>query len=116
MSTREELVKAIEAAAASWAAVDAAYDAYAAGKAYAVWYALNDAQDALKAYDKESNDSFHNFAECLCESYQREELVKAVKDASDAWYAADDARDIAEVAYDAASIALADYDDKEKNA
>ena len=117
MSAREELVKAVEDAAASWAAVDAAdaaYDAYAAGKAYAVWYALNDAQDALKAYDKESNDSFHNFAECLCESYQREELVKAVKDASDAWYAADDARDIAEVAYDAASIALAYYDE-EKN-
>ena len=43
----------------------------------------------------------------------REELVQAVKDASGAWYAADDARDVAEVAYDAASVALADYDDKE---
>ena len=42
----------------------------------------------------------------------REELVKAVKDASDAWYAADDARDIAEVAYDAALFALADYDEE----
>ena len=41
----------------------------------------------------------------------REELVKAVRDASDAWYAADDARDIAEVAYDAAVFALADYDE-----
>lgn len=41
----------------------------------------------------------------------REELVKAVTDASDAWYAADDARDVAEVAYDAAFAALADYDE-----
>ena len=45
----------------------------------------------------------------------REELVKAVEDAAAAWYAADDARDVAEVAYHAASVALADYDDKEKN-
>ena len=117
MSAREELVKAVEDAAASWAAVDAAdaaYDAYAAGKAYAVWYALNDAQDALKAYDKESNDSFHNFAECLCESYQREELVKAVEDASDAFYAADDTKDYYYNAYVIADAALAAYD-KENN-
>jgi hypothetical protein len=41
----------------------------------------------------------------------REELEKAVKDASDAWYAADDARDDAEVAaLNAAFAALADYD------
>ena len=30
--------------------------------------------------ENESNSRFHNFAECLCESYQREELVKAVID------------------------------------
>ena len=42
----------------------------------------------------------------------REELVKAAKDASDAWFAADDARDVAEVAYDAAVFALVDYDEK----
>jgi hypothetical protein len=41
----------------------------------------------------------------------REELEKAVVDASDAWYAADDAKDAAEVAYDAALFALADYDE-----
>ena len=28
--------------------------------------------------ENESNSRFHNFAECLCESYQREELVKAL--------------------------------------
>ena len=43
---------------------------------------------------------------------KREELEKAVVDASDAWYAADDARDVAEVAYDAAFAALADYDEE----
>lgn len=36
----------------------------------------------------------------------REELVKAMEDASDAWYAADDARDAAEVEYNNAKAAL----------
>lgn len=52
--------------------------------------------------ENESNSRFHNFAECLCESYQREELVKAVEDAWVAYYVAYDARDDAEDAYDAA--------------
>jgi hypothetical protein len=41
----------------------------------------------------------------------REELVKAVEDASDAWYAADDARDAAEVEYNNAKAALEDYEE-----
>lgn len=44
----------------------------------------------------------------------REELEKAVVDASNAWFAADDARDVAQVAYDAARQALIAYD-KEEN-
>ncbi len=40
----------------------------------------------------------------------REELVKEVEDASDAWYAADDARDAAGAILDAAYIALKAYD------
>jgi hypothetical protein len=39
----------------------------------------------------------------------REELVKAMEDARVSWYAADDARDVAEAAYAAAFTALADY-------
>jgi hypothetical protein len=41
----------------------------------------------------------------------REELVKAVVDASDAWYAADDARDTAEIEYNNARAALEDYEE-----
>jgi|APGre2960657373_1045057.scaffolds.fasta_scaffold853694_2 hypothetical protein len=40
----------------------------------------------------------------------REELVKAMKAASDAWYAADDARDAAEAEYNTAMAALKAYD------
>ena len=44
---------------------------------------------------------------------KREELEKAVEDACiAARYAADDARAVAEVAYDAAFAALADYDEE----
>jgi hypothetical protein len=42
---------------------------------------------------------------------KREELEKAVVDASDAWYAADDARDAAEVEYNDAKAALEDYEE-----
>ena len=45
----------------------------------------------------------------------REELVKAVEDASDAFYAADDTKDYYYNAYVIADAALAAYD-KEKNA
>ena len=41
---------------------------------------------------------------------KREELVRAVEDASDAYYAADDARDDAKIAYGIATNALAVYD------
>jgi hypothetical protein len=41
----------------------------------------------------------------------REELVKAVEEASDAYYAADDARDAAEVEYNNAKAALEDYEE-----
>jgi hypothetical protein len=44
-------------------------------------------------------------------SETREELVKAMKAASDAWYAADDARDAAEVEYNNAKAALEDYEE-----
>ena len=44
----------------------------------------------------------------------REELEKAVVDASDAWYAADDARDTAEAEYNNAKAALADYDEESR--
>ena len=56
---REELVQAAERSMgifdAAWHAyMDVAYDAHAAGKAYAAWYAWDDALDALKTYDKEN--------------------------------------------------------------
>ena len=60
MTTREELVQAVERSRrnfdAAWDAyMDASYDACAAGNAYPAWDAVKDAQDALKAYDKEKN-------------------------------------------------------------
>lgn len=60
MKTREELVQAAERSRgifdAAWHAyMDVAYDAHAAGKAYAAWYVLNDALDALITHGKEKN-------------------------------------------------------------
>ena len=53
--------------------------------------------------ENESNSRFHNFAECLCESYQREELVKALDTAEAARTAAVDI-------YAASVAALENYD------
>jgi len=44
----------------------------------------------------------------------REELVKAVEDAASAYYAAD-ARDDTKVAYDAAFVALIEFDKEKKD-
>ena len=60
MKTREELAKEVDRSRgifdAAWDAyMDAAYDAIAAGKAYAAWYVLN---DALKAYDPINNGDY----------------------------------------------------------
>jgi hypothetical protein len=95
MSTREELVKVVADASDAYYAADARDDTKVAYDAAFV---------ALIEFDKENTST-------------REELAKAVGDACaaygaavDAHMAADDAKDVAGVAYDAAFAALAAYD------